>query len=310
PGFHTLVDSGLPMFRSFRNCFAALHAFARYQEQATRFRVRPAMSGKVPVKARPVLEAAAARPTEPLGAEETRTLLAAFGVPLVADGVATSAADASRLASELGFPVVMKVASPDFPHKSDAGLVRLGVSSAAEVRDVFRELLERASKANSRARIEGVQVQQQVGGGTEMIVGVTRDPVLGPAVLVGTGGVFAEILADVAVRPLPIDRADAEEMVRSLRGAALLDGARGRAKADLKGLVGVIMAVASMAGALGDRLVELDLNPVVVRSKGAAVVDTLVVLAGADNMEQGRTAPASAETGKTSKASNNKSGKK
>jgi acetyltransferase len=177
----------------------------------------------------------------------------------------------------MGFPVVMKIASPDFPHKSDAGLVRLSVGSAGEAKAVYRELVERATKAKRRARIEGVEVQQQIDDGTEMIVGMTRDPVFGPAVLVGTGGVFAEILADVAVRPLPIDRRDAEDMVRSLRGYPLLRGARGRASGDVKALVDVVMAVARLAAACGDRLAELDLNPVVVRPRGALAVDALVV---------------------------------
>jgi acyl-CoA synthetase (NDP forming) len=113
-----------------------------------------------------------------------------------------------------------------------------------------------------------------------MIVGVTRDPVFGPAVLVGTGGVFAEILKDVAVRPLPLDRRDAQEMVQGLRGYPLLTGARGRDRGDVKALVDVVLAVARLASACGDRLVELDLNPVVVLRKGAVAVDSLVVTAG------------------------------
>ena len=216
----------------------------------------------------------------PLGTDAARRLLAAFGVPLAGDAVARSGAEAARLAGEMGFPVVMKIASPDFPHKSDVGLVRLGVDSASEAKAVYRELVERARGVDRRARIEGVQVQKQLDGGVEMIVGVTRDPVFGPAVLVGTGGVFAEILADVAVRPLPLDRKDAEEMVRSLRGYPLLAGARGRAKADVKALVDVVLAVARLAAACGERLAELDLNPVVVAEHGALAVDSLVVAGG------------------------------
>ena len=293
PGFRTLVDAGIPLFRSFRNCFGALRAFASYQEQATRFRVRRPVSTRVPAAARSVLTAGAgtSRLARPLRAEESRQLLEAFGVPLVGEALVESAAEAARAAGALGFPVVMKIASPDIPHKSDAGLVRLGVSSAAEARTAYEELVERVGKSKPKAHIEGVVVQEQFDGGVEMIVGVTRDPVLGPAVLVGTGGVFAEILNDVAVRPLPLDRADAEEMIGSLRGAPLLAGARGRAKADVKALVRVVMAVAGMAGALGNRLEELDLNPVVVRSTGAVAVDWLVVLAG-DDPASTRGAPA------------------
>ncbi|HXQ63156.1 MAG TPA: acetate--CoA ligase family protein [Acidimicrobiales bacterium] len=275
-GFKTLIDAGIPMFRSFRNCFAALRNFARYQEASPGFRARKKMSTKLPAAAAAALSEAGPG-GGPLGADASRRLLEAFGVPLAGEGLAHSSAEAGRLSRAIGFPVVMKIASPDFPHKSDAGLVRLGVDSAGRASTVYAELVKRAAKANRKARIEGVQIQEQVDGGVEMIVGVTRDPVYGPAVLVGTGGVFAEVLKDVAVRPLPLDRRDAEEMVKSLRGYALLTGARGQARADVKALVDVVLSVARLAAACGDRLAELDLNPVVVRPRGAVAVDSLVV---------------------------------
>jgi acyl-CoA synthetase (NDP forming) len=151
------------------------------------------------------------------------------------------------------------------------------------VRSVYRELTERAAALVPTPRVEGVQVQQQLSGGSEMIVGLSRDPVFGPVLLVGTGGVFAEVFRDVAVRPLPVDRRDVEEMVASLRGSALLAGARGRPRADTKALVDVALSVAKLATACGDRLAELDLNPVVVRErgKGAVAVDSLVIVESA-----------------------------
>ena len=280
PGFRAVVEAGLPLFRSFRNCFGALRSFAWYEEQARGFRARKPLPARLPSFAKAVLDRGERLGGGTLGSEETRALLEGFGVPMAREALATSPSAAARLAAELGYPVVMKIASPDFPHRSDAGLVRLGVSSATEARRAHEELVAAARKADRRARVEGVLVQEQLEGGTEMIVGVTRDRVFGPAVLVGTGGVFAEVLADVAVRPLPLDRRDAEEMVRSLKGAALLAGARGRPKGDVRALVGVVLAVARLAAACGDRLAELDLNPVVVRSSGAVAVDALVVTAG------------------------------
>ncbi len=279
-GFKTLIDAGIPMFRSFRNCFGALRNFARYREASTHFRARKKMSTKLPAAAAAALSEASPD-GGPLGADASRRLFEAFAVPLAGEGLAHTAAEAGRLAKSIGFPVVMKIASPDFPHKSDAGLVKLGVDSAGQASTVYAELVTRAKKANGKARIEGVQIQQQLVGGVEMIVGVTHDPAYGPAVLVGTGGVFAEILKDVTVRPLPLDRRDAEEMVKSLRGYALLLGARGQARADVKALVDVVLAVARMATACGDTLVELDLNPVVVQQRGAVAVDSLVVTAPA-----------------------------
>ena len=271
-GFDRLVESGVPLFRSFRGCFAALAAYHRYQRHQAAFRVRPPLPGALPEAARPALGASP---------PDTGAVLRSFGLPLVASEVAATSGDAREVAAEIGLPVAVKIASDDFLHKSDAGLVELGVDSLDKVDQAAQAVLDRARAANPDAAIDGVEVQQMVTGGTEMIVGVTRDPTLGPAVMVGTGGVFTEILADTAVRPLPLDEADAYEMVRSLKGFSLLDGARGRPPADVDALVQVVMATATLAAALGDRLAELDLNPVVVldRGRGAVIVDHLMILA-------------------------------
>ncbi len=271
-GFDRLVESGVPLFRSFRGCFAALAAYHRYQRHQEGFRVRPALSEAVPSAAEGALRASP---------PDTEAVLRAFGLPLAASKVASSPSDALRAVEEIGFPVAVKIASADFPHKSDAGLVVLGLDSLDGVEQAAQAVLDRARRAAPDAAIDGVEVQQMVAGGTEMIVGVTRDPTLGPAVMVGTGGVFTEVLADAAVRPLPLDETDAYEMVRSLKGFPLLDGARGRPPADVDALVQVIMSTAHLAAALGDRLAELDLNPVVVldRGEGAVVVDHLMILA-------------------------------
>lgn len=270
-GFDRLVESGVPLFRSFRGCFAALAAYHRYQRHQEGFRVRPALSEAVPSAAEEAL-----RTSSP----DNEAVLRAFGLPVAASEVASSPSDARQAAEEIGLPVAVKIASADFPHKSDAGLVVLGLDSLDEVEQAAQAVLDGARRAAPDAAINGVEVQPMVTGGTEMIVGVTRDHTLGPAVMVGTGGVFTEVLADTAVRPLPLDETDAYEMVRSLKGFALLDGARGRPPADVDALVQVIMSIATLATALGDRLAELDLNPVVVldRGQGAIVVDHLMIL--------------------------------
>ncbi len=271
-GFDRLVESGIPLFRSFRGCFSALAAYHRYQRRRADFRVRPPLSDAVPEAADTAL--GALKP-------DTGAVLRAFGLPLAASEVAESAGDARMAAEHIGLPVAVKIASADFPHKTDAGLVVLGVDTLDGVEQAAQSILDRARSTALDAAIEGVEIQQMVVGGTEMIVGVTRDPTLGPAVMVGTGGVFTEVLADTAVRPLPLDETDAYEMIKSLKGFPLLDGARGRPPADVAALVHVVMSTANLATALGDRLAELDLNPVVVldRGKGAVVVDHLMVLA-------------------------------
>ena len=277
-GFDRLVESGIPLFRSFRGCFAALSAYHRYQRHRATFRLRPPLPDAVPKAAETALGAPV---------PDTGTVLRAFGLPLVASDVAPSAGDARGAAERIGLPVAVKIASDDFPHKTDAGLVVLGVDTLDGVEQTAQLILDRARASAPGAAIDGVEVQQMVSGGTEMIVGVTRDPTLGPAVMVGTGGVFAEVLADTSVRPLPLDKADAYEMIQSLKGFPLLDGARGRLPADVDALVDVIMATATLATALDDRLAELDLNPVVVldRGQGAVVVDHLMVLAGGNPVD-------------------------
>jgi acetate---CoA ligase (ADP-forming) len=275
PGYASIVRSGWPMFRSFRNCFAAIRHWQVYQERLRGWRERRAPRKRLAAPAQRAIEGARGV----LSPIASGALLRAAGLPLVAESLATTPAEAARAARALRFPVALKVASPDFPHKSDAGLVALGLASASEVKRAAQTLLRRARRADRDARIDGVLVQRMAGAGVELLVGVTRDPVLGPAVTVGLGGIFTEVLADVAVRPVPLDRRDAREMLASLRGAPLLRGVRGRPGVDLRALERLIVQVAELASALGDRLAELDLNPVIATPEGVAIVDHLVVLA-------------------------------
>ena len=273
-GFRDLVASGVPLFRSFRGCFGALQAWGAYCRRATTFRHRASRPTTVSPEVDDVLSGEGV-----LDARQSRVLLEAFGIGVPGEALAATPEEAALAADTIGYPVVLKIASPDIPHKSDLGLVRVGLASSVDVNAVARELLETAAERAPKDRIQGVLVQQQVTEGVEIIVGVVSDPVLGAAVTVGTGGIFAEVLRDVATRPLPLDRDDAREMVTGLRGYALLDGARGRQRADVEALLDVIEGVASLATAAGERLAELDLNPVVVTPEGAIAVDSLIVLA-------------------------------
>ena len=272
-GFRDLVASGVPLFRSFRGCFSALQAWGEYTRRAASFRHRQPSPMTVSPAVAEILSGEGI-----LDAGRSRLLLEAFGIAVPGEAVTPTPEAAAFAADALGYPVVLKIASPDIPHKSDLGLVRVGISDAAAVCAVARELLTSATKQAPGARIEGVLVQQQVPEGVEMIVGVVSDPVLGAAITVGTGGIFAEVLRDVATRPLPLDRDDAREMVTGLRGYALLDGARGRPKGNVEALLDVIEGVALLATSAGGRLSELDLNPVVVTPEGAIAVDSLILL--------------------------------
>lgn len=262
-GYRTLVASGLPLFRSFRGCFGALAAFARQRTARAGWRQRPTT--------------AAESATAP---QDRESLLGRFAIPVARQRLVAPGDDVAAELAGLTGPdgrLAMKIESPDIEHKSDLGLVEIDVAPAAAP-SVHRTLLARAAEAVPAARIDGVLVQPMVEG-AEMIVGVVRDPVLGPAVVVGTGGVHTEVLADRTLRPVPIDRRDAEEMLRELRGHVLLTGHRGAPPADVDALVDVIVGVGRLAESLGDDLVELDLNPVVVGpvGAGAMVVDSLIV---------------------------------
>ncbi|WP_295547188.1 acetate--CoA ligase family protein [uncultured Pseudacidovorax sp.] len=207
-------------------------------------------------------------------------LLAECGVPVVPHRWARDAAEAADAALTLGGAVALKVVSADLPHKTEAGGVMLGLQGADEVRQAYRDLQARVAQRRPDAKREGALVARMVQGGTECIAGVRQDPVFGPVLLVGLGGIHAEVLRDVAVRVLPVDRAEALAMVRELRAFAVLDGARGRPPADLDSLVDTLCALADLALRAGDSLESAEINPLIARSRtegGCVAVDALVV---------------------------------
>ena len=200
-------------------------------------------------------------------------MLAAYGIPVTADTLCHSPAEAVKAAAAAGLPVVMKACSPDLLHKSDLGLVRIGVGSAAEVRRTYAELVDR-----SPVELDGVLVCPTATPGVECVVGVSQDPLFGPVIMFGLGGVLVEVLGDVTFRVPPFDRAEAHRMIREVQGFPLLTGVRGRPKADRKALVDVIMKVQRLAVDHSDTIAELDINPLVVHPVGATALDALVVL--------------------------------
>jgi acyl-CoA synthetase (NDP forming) len=170
------------------------------------------------------------------------------------------------------------VQSPDIPHKTEARAVRLAIGGDEALRAAYDEVLTNARRHQAGARIEGVLVQEMVAGGTEVILGVTNDPLFGPALMFGLGGIFAEVLEDVAFRLAPVTPAMAREMIREVRGHALLAGARGRAPADEDALVDAILRLSALAVDLREHLAELDVNPLIVleRGRGVKAADALI----------------------------------
>jgi acyl-CoA synthetase (NDP forming) len=263
------ASSKLVIFHSFGNCVRAVKAYLDYHA----FQQRYASPFAKPVT-RPLPAAKAARalitPAASLSEHDSKRLLAAYGIPVTNERLVTKRGQAAKAAEAVGYPVVLKVSSPTILHKSDLGLVRVGLTSEKQVKAAFDELMDAAGA-------EGVLVSEMVTGGVETVVGVAQDDLFGPTVMFGLGGVFVEVLEDVTFRVPPFDRAEAMRMVQEVKGFPLLTGARGRPKADVKALVDVILKVQRLALDLSGELAELDINPLVVLPKGAVALDALAV---------------------------------
>jgi acyl-CoA synthetase (NDP forming) len=203
---------------------------------------------------------AAARWLEPAALTE---LLAAYGIRTTGARAAMNRGEAAVVAKAVGFPVAMKVKSQDVSHKTDVGGVKLGLTSEEEAARAFDEIRASLAKARPAARFEGVTIERMVAGGIETIVGMTRDPLFGPVVLFGLGGVEVELLHDVSVRVAPLTDRDAEEMVRGIRAYPLLTGYRGTPPANVASLLDIIHRVSRLATEHPE-IAELDLNPVLV----------------------------------------------
>lgn len=266
----TLRPAGIPLFHSFGNCVRAVRAYFDWHTFADRYTspfARPVTKvSKAGTYARGVLASTGVTLTE----HESKQVLAAYGVAISDDRLCTSRKEAVKAAEKVGYPVVLKASSATILHKSDRGLVRVGVRSEKQLRTVYDEMA--AVKG-----VEGVLVCEQVDGGVETVVGVACDELFGPTIMFGIGGVFLEVLRDVTFRVPPFDKAEARRMIEEVRGAALLQGARGQTKASIPALLDVIMKVQRLAVDLCDEVAELDINPLVALPTRAVALDALVV---------------------------------
>jgi acyl-CoA synthetase (NDP forming) len=224
----------------------------------------------------PELPEFAPLPEGSLGEHEAKAVLAAAGLPMVADRLAASAEEAATAASEFSAPVAMKIASPDIRHKTETGGVKLGVA-AAEAAAAYDAIVASARAHAPGARIDGVLVSPMIADGVECILGAKFDPVFGPVVLFGLGGVFTEVLNDVSFRRAPFGEATAREMIGELKGAALLNGARGRPAADLEALARAISRLSLFAAAHGDAIDSVEMNPLRALPDCCLALDALIV---------------------------------
>jgi len=201
---------------------------------------------------------------------EAKKVLSKYGIPVTQGSIVKNAEEAYRIASSIGFPVAMKISSPDISHKSDVGGVVLNVRKE-DVKVAFSDMISRVKKAVPGANIEGVLVQQMAPSGHEVIVGLKKDAQFGHALMFGLGGIFVEVYKDVSFRVTPIDKKEALEMISEIKGYPILKGIRGRKPADVDAVADVLESVSEMAEK--ENIVELDINPLIVGENGAVAVD-------------------------------------
>ena len=242
----------------------------------------PKLKGIKRVRARRIIESSlTCTVTRPLwlSAEEIDGLLSAYGIRSVATLLAGTATEAASLAEQAGFPVVIKLASETIVHKTDVGGVRLNLKSKSEVKSAFEDIEAQLSEMGRRDEMTGVIVQHMVAGGVEAIIGVTQDPSFGPLIMFGLGGIYTELLKDVAVRLHPLTDVDAKELVGSIKMARLFQGFRGAPVSDTEALEDLLLRVSALVEDI-PQIAELDLNPVKVMPQGDGywVVDARIML--------------------------------
>ncbi|TMJ51999.1 MAG: acetate--CoA ligase family protein [Alphaproteobacteria bacterium] len=272
------AEAGIPCYTSMPSCARAIRALVDYARFQERRRARQP-AGETPPGLRQEVGRALAAAGPVLTEADAKALLTCYGVPRPPEAVARSAAEAVAAAAGMRGAVALKVQSPDITHKTEAGAVALGLSGDGAVREAYQRVIASAERAHPGAVIDGVLVQPMARPGHEMILGVTRDATFGPMLMVGLGGIHVEVLADVAFAPVPIGPAEALSLLGELKGAALLDGVRGAARADRPALAELMATLSRFAADHADLIEEIDLNPVIVHPQGAGltVVDALIV---------------------------------
>ncbi len=273
-GARQLRAAGVPVYPEPARAARVLAALARYAAYET-----PGATVQSPAMASAENIVAATQVGGALSETDSRALLRAAGIAMAKGGLAGDVDASAAIAQEIGYPVVLKVDSADIPHKSEAGGIALAVASEADLRHAYGNVMATVAARMPEARIAGVGVYEMVGEAVEMIVGMRRDPVFGPVLLLGMGGVFAEILDDKILRVAPLSEGESAAMARELKGFALLDGARGRPPVDIAALADILERLAALALAVPE-IEEIDINPLMLlpRGQGARAADALVVL--------------------------------
>jgi len=281
----SLARAGVPVFPEPARGIRALGKMAQYVEAREKvLSLQPGASTKetnLGSEIENILDQAKNQGRNALSEVEAKSLLKALGLTVPRGGLARNAAEARSVANRIGGPVALKAASPDLLHKTEAGVIRLSVEGPDDVERAFEEIVAKAKKWDPRARLDGVLVEEMIGGDTrEVIVGARQDLRFGPIVTFGLGGVFVEAIRDFAVWPAPLTLDEAREIIRRIRGYRVLTAFRGRPAADLEAVAQVLCDVGQLACQWQERIAELEINPLFVLPEGSGVIagDALAVL--------------------------------
>jgi len=276
-----LVENGIPAYGApdtAINAMAALRDYARMRElMEVDSETHLAVDRE---KALQIIAGAREDGRDSLTEIEAKQVFAAYGLPVTKNALAKNEDEAVKLAEEIGFPIVMKIVSPDILHKSDAGGVKVNLKNTEEIRSAFKTIMDNAKAYKADADIHGVVIQEMAPWGTEVILGSVNDPTFGPTMMFGLGGIFVEVLKDVTFRVAPVSQGQAMRMLGEIRGAPILAGVRGEAPRDREKLADTVTRYATMILDLADEISESDANPVLVyeEGKGVKVVDARIIL--------------------------------
>jgi acetyltransferase len=280
PAIEILETINIPNYSFPERAARALAAMARYQEWVHRPRTEYKIFRDVQVeRAREIIAQAKREGRTLLLEPEAHDLLKAYGFPVLKYRLAKTEDEALQAAHEIGYPVVLKVVSPDVVHKFDVGGVRLNIQNDMELHESYRQMLADVTRAKPDAQIVGVFVQEFIQGGKETILGLKRDPLFGPLLMFGLGGIYVEALRDVTFRMAPIRELGAQRMIRQIRGFKILEGFRGEPPSDIDAIAECLARLSQLATQI-EEIVELDINPLIVLEKGcgARVVDARIVV--------------------------------
>ena len=271
-----LADGGVPYYTYAEGAIRALNAMLRFSRwtatpegNITKFKVNKN-------KAARIIDSARREGRKVLLEEEGQEILRAYGMPLPKTRLATDEDEAAAIADRMGYPVVMKIVSPQITHKSDAGGVKVGLNDADEVRKAYRTIVKNAKKHNKKAEIRGVLIVEMVREGKEMIIGSKMEPGFGPVIMLGMGGIYVEVLRDVTFRLAPVTDREANDMIKSIRTQKLLTGTRGEKPADIAKLSECIQRLSQLVTDL--EISELDINPIRVMNRGCKILDVRIGL--------------------------------